>query len=99
MMVGVPVAISLLAVSGFVAGLIGFGLDAKPASAGARMLMVSNNLCWRYRCSLCVMLRNPSPAEYARTIGQAMGLNGGMGLAIANHRNAAARTLGLLHRC
>lgn len=85
MMVGVPVAISL-AVSGFAAGLIGFG----PTLFGllpARMFGVVSNytlLAIPLFTFMGVMLEKSKVAEnMLETIGQAMGgLNGGMGLAI-----------------
>ncbi|MGE8498618.1 MAG: TRAP transporter large permease [Pseudomonas sp.] len=85
MMVGVPVAISL-AVSGFVAGMIGFG-PMLFALLPARMFGVVSNytlLAIPLFTFMGVMLEKSRVAEdMLDTIGRAMGgLNGGMGLAI-----------------
>ncbi len=85
MMVGVPVAISL-AVSGFVAGLIGFG-PMLFSLLPARMFGVVSNytlLAIPLFTFMGVMLEKSKVAEdMLETVGQAMGgLNGGMGLAI-----------------
>ncbi|EXF42935.1 C4 dicarboxylate transporter permease [Pseudomonas sp. BAY1663] len=85
MMVGVPVAISL-AVSGFVAGLIGFG-PMLFSLLPARMFGVVSNytlLAIPLFTFMGVMLEKSRVAEdMLETVGQAMGgLNGGMGLAI-----------------
>ncbi|MGG2398477.1 TRAP transporter large permease subunit [Pseudomonas sp. SH1-B] len=85
MMIGVPVAISL-AVSGFAAGLIGFG-PMLFSLLPARMFGVVSNytlLAIPLFTFMGVMLEKSRVAEdMLETIGQAMGgLNGGMGLAI-----------------
>jgi len=85
MMVGVPVAISL-AVSGFAAGLIGFG-PMLFSLLPARMFGVVSNytlLAIPLFTFMGVMLEKSRVAEdMLETVGQAMGgLNGGMGLAI-----------------
>lgn len=85
MMVGVPVAISL-AVSGFVAGMVGFG-PMLFALLPARMFGVVSNytlLAIPLFTFMGVMLEKSRVAEdMLDTIGRAMGgLNGGMGLAI-----------------
>lgn len=85
MMVGVPVAISL-AVSGFAAGLIGFG-PMLFSLLPARMFGVVSNytlLAIPLFTFMGVMLEKSKVAEdMLETVGQAMGgLNGGMGLAI-----------------
>ena len=85
MMVGVPVAISL-AVSGFVAGMAGFG-PMLFALLPARMFGVVSNytlLAIPLFTFMGVMLEKSRVAEdMLDTIGRAMGgLNGGMGLAI-----------------
>lgn len=85
MMAGVPVAISL-AVSGFVAGMIGFG-PMLFALLPARMFGVVSNytlLAIPLFTFMGVMLEKSRVAEdMLDTIGRAMGgLNGGMGLAI-----------------
>ena len=85
MMVGVPVAISL-AVSGFVAGMVGFG-PMLFALLPARMFGVVSNytlLAIPLFTFMGVMLEKSKVAEdMLDTIGRAMGgLNGGMGLAI-----------------
>ncbi|TLX54769.1 C4-dicarboxylate ABC transporter [Stutzerimonas nosocomialis] len=85
MMVGVPVAISL-AVSGFVAGLVGFG-PMLFSLLPARMFGVASNytlLAIPLFTFMGVMLEKSRVAEdMLETIGKAMGgLNGGMGLAI-----------------
>lgn len=85
MMAGVPVAISL-AVSGFVAGMLGFG-PMLFALLPARMFGVVSNytlLAIPLFTFMGVMLEKSRVAEdMLDTIGRAMGgLNGGMGLAI-----------------
>lgn len=85
MMVGVPVAISL-AVSGFAAGLIGFG-PMLFSLLPARMFGVVSNytlLAIPLFTFMGVMLEKSRVAEdMLETVGQAMGgLHGGMGLAI-----------------
>ncbi|UQY36702.1 TRAP transporter large permease subunit [Pseudomonas fulva] len=85
MMAGVPVAISL-AVSGFVAGMVGFG-PMLFALLPARMFGVVSNytlLAIPLFTFMGVMLEKSRVAEdMLDTIGRAMGgLNGGMGLAI-----------------
>ncbi|GAB6388923.1 TRAP transporter large permease [Stutzerimonas marianensis] len=85
MMVGVPVAISL-AISGFAAGLIGFG-PMLFSLLPARMFGVVSNytlLAIPLFTFMGVMLEKSRAAEdMLETVGQAMGgLNGGMGLAI-----------------
>lgn len=85
MMVGIPVAISL-AVSGFVAGMLGFG-PMLFALLPARMFGVVSNytlLAIPLFTFMGVMLEKSRVAEdMLDTIGRAMGgLNGGMGLAI-----------------
>ncbi|MGM3389886.1 TRAP transporter large permease subunit [Stutzerimonas stutzeri] len=85
MMVGVPVAISL-AISGFAAGLIGFG-PMLFSLLPARMFGVVSNytlLAIPLFTFMGVMLEKSRVAEdMLETVGQAMGgLNGGMGLAI-----------------
>lgn len=85
MMIGVPVAISL-AVSGFVAGMLGFG-PMLFALLPARMFGVVSNytlLAIPLFTFMGVMLEKSRVAEdMLDTIGRAMGgLNGGMGLAI-----------------
>ena len=85
MMVGVPVAISL-AVSGFAAGLIGFG-PMLFSLLPARMFGVVSNytlLAIPLFTFMGVMLEKSRVAEdMLETVGQAMGgLNGGMGLDI-----------------
>ncbi|MBA1274919.1 TRAP transporter large permease [Stutzerimonas azotifigens] len=85
MMIGVPVAISL-AVSGFAAGLLGFG-PMLFSLLPARMFGVASNytlLAIPLFTFMGVMLEKSRVAEdMLETIGKAMGgLNGGMGLAI-----------------
>lgn len=85
MMIGIPVAIAL-AVSGFVAGYIGFG-DMPFSLLPARLFGVVTNytmLAIPLFVFMGVMLEKSRVAEdMLETIGRAMGgLNGGMGIAI-----------------